>query len=308
MKRAHFFMMAWAIALVSTGLAWSSETKKKLILIAGKASHGPMTHEFRAGTMVLEKRLAKVPGLIVERHDGGWVTDEKTFDDATGVVIFADGGVSHPLLAAEHRLALMEKLMNRGVGLGCMHYAVDVPKDRGASELKRWIGGCYEELFSCNPVWKADFLALPDHPICQGVKPFSSEDEWYFNMRFAEGFDAEGPKEIAGLKFRPILVASPSDQVREGRYGNPVGPYDHIIAAKGRKEGLMWAVERPDGGRGFGFTGGHFHRSWQNESQLKVVLNALCWVAKFDVPAEGIIAEPVSDEELKQNLDPKQTK
>ena len=32
---------------------------------------------------------------------------------------------------------------------------------------------------------------------------------------------------------------------------------------KGR-EVLAWAYERPDGGRGFGCTGGHFHKNWSN--------------------------------------------
>ena len=65
----------------------------------------------------------------------------------------------------------------------------------------------------------------------------------------------------AALKGRitPILVAKPSDEVRKGPYVSPKGPYDHIIADSGRDETMMWAFERPDGGRSFGFTGGHTH-------------------------------------------------
>jgi hypothetical protein len=66
----------------------------------------------------------------------------------------------------------------------------------------------------------------------------------------------------------------------------------------------MWAYERSNGGRGFGFTGGHTHANWGNENQRKVVLNALLWVAKADVPANGVECA-VSEEDLKQNLDPK---
>ena len=62
---------------------------KKLVLIAGKPSHPPGMHEFRAGTILLEKRLKEVPGLIVERHEMGWVDDEKTFDDADAVVCYS---------------------------------------------------------------------------------------------------------------------------------------------------------------------------------------------------------------------------
>jgi hypothetical protein len=67
---------------------------------------------------------------------------------------------------------------------------------------------------------------------------------------------------------------------------------------------MMWAVERTDGGRGIGFTGGHFHRNWLDPNFRKVVLNALVWISKLDVPAEGIASE-VSDEDIRQNLDPK---
>ena len=37
-----------------------------------------------------------------------------------------------------------------------------------------------------------------------------------------------------------------------------------------------------------GFTGGHFHDNWGNENFRKVVLNAIVWVAKGDVPPQGI--------------------
>ena len=66
----------------------------------------------------------------------------------------------------------------------------------------------------------------------------------------------------------------------------------------------MWAVEREDGGRGFGFTGGHFHDNWGNEPFRKVVLNALVWLAKADVPADWV-ASHLSDDDLHANLDPK---
>jgi type 1 glutamine amidotransferase len=101
---------------------------------------------------------------------------------------------------------------------------------------------------------------------------------------------------------------TPPDATRDGPYVYPKGPYPHIQAATGRKEAVMWAVERPDGGRGFGFTGGHFHRNWQQEDFRKVILNALLWTAQVDVPADGVASAAVSEEEILQNLDPKQKK
>jgi len=67
---------------------------------------------------------------------------------------------------------------------------------------------------------------------------------------------------------------------------------------------VAWAFERPDGGRGFGFTGGHFHKNWGDDNQRKTVLNAILWTAKAAVPAEGVTSK-VTPEELAANLDPK---
>jgi hypothetical protein len=66
----------------------------------------------------------------------------------------------------------------------------------------------------------------------------------------------------------------------------------------------MWVYERPEGGRGFGFTGGHFHQAWGDENFRRVVLNALVWIARMEVPAGGIVSR-LSPEDLKENLDPK---
>ena len=66
----------------------------------------------------------------------------------------------------------------------------------------------------------------------------------------------------------------------------------------------MWATERADGGRGFGFTGGHFHLNWGNDQQWKLMLNALVWLAKAEVPKAGVESS-VTESELMQNLDPK---
>jgi hypothetical protein len=162
-------------------------------------------------------------------------------------------------------------------------------------------------MYSCNPIWEPSFATFPEHPITRGVKPFQIKDEWYFNIRFADPFTGQQAAEAAGRKFTPLLVATPSDQVRNGPYVYPSGPYPHIQQASGRAEAMMWAVERPDGGRGFGFTGGHFHDNWGNENFRKVALNALLWIAKVDVPEVGV-ASSVTKDDLDANLDPKTKK
>ena len=56
----------------------------------------------------------------------------------------------------------------------------------------------------------------------------------------------------------------------------------------GQAQHVCWVSENANGSRGFGFTGGHFHKNWQNDQFRRVVLNAIGWIAKADVPAEGI--------------------
>jgi type 1 glutamine amidotransferase len=277
--------------------------EKKLVLIAGKPSHPPLMHEFRAGSLLLQKCLKDVRDLKVEVHDMGWVKDETTLEDADAVVIFADGGGGHPAVQ-DDRLNTLDKIIAKGVGFGGMHYGVEVLANKGGAEFKRWIGGHYEHMFSCNPMWQPNFNTFPKHPTTQGVKPFQIKDEWYFNMRFIGNISGNEPTTEGKIKFTPILIGKPSDDVRNGPYVYPKGPYPHIVSSTGRKESMLWVVERPDGGRGFGFTGGHFHLNWGNENFRKVILNTLLWVAKVEVPTEGV-SSTVTEEELQQNLDPK---
>jgi hypothetical protein len=180
-----------------------------------------------------------------------------------------------------------------------------VVPELGGAEFKEWIGGHYENAFSCNPIWEPAYSKFPDHPITRGVKPFQIKDEWYFHIRFRPPFGhGTEPATDGAMKFVPILVAAPSDTTRDGPYVYPPGPYPHIQAEKGSPETTMWAVERPDGGRGFGFTGGHFHRNWGNAEFRRTILNALVWITKAEVPEGGIVAD-VTEAELAENLDPK---
>jgi hypothetical protein len=112
-------------------------------------------------------------------------------------------------------------------------------------------------------------------------------------MRFREPAD--------GLTL--LLTAVPPDDTRE----RPDGPHSNnptVRAGKGSREALAWAYERPDGGRGFGCTGAHFHRNWGDDNFRRLMLNALAWTAGLDVPADGV-ASTLTADELVANLDPK---
>jgi type 1 glutamine amidotransferase len=301
-----FFAFALGLASFSAP-AKTLDGQQKLVLIAGKPSHPPRMHEFNAGVQLLAKCLGQgAPTLKVDVVLNGWPADERIFADADAVVFFMDGGGKHEAVQAG-RMDKIDEWVTRGVGIGAMHYGVEIEAAQAGAQFQRWIGGHYEKAWSCNPIWEPSFERFVEHPITRGVQPFQIKDEWYFNMRFAGNFSAEKAVTEGAVKFWPLLVAQPSDAVRKGPYVYPKGPYDHIVAASGRAEAMMWAVERADGGRGFGFTGGHFHDNWGNEQFRKTVLNALVWVAKGEVPASGVASAIIADD-LNANLDPKPPK
>lgn len=267
---------------------------KKIVLLAGGASHGPGDHEHRAGCLLFKKCLDQVPGITSVVYSNGWPQQASAFDDANAVVIYSDGAEGHPFLQGD-RLKILDGLVKKGVGIGCVHFAVEVPKEKGGREFLSWIGGYFELFWSVNPFWDAEFRAITAHPVTRGVKPFKMRDEWYYHMRFVD--------EMKGIT--PILSAIPPENTR-GKPGenSPRGGNPEVQKHKGEPEHLMWVYERPDGGRGFGFTGGHVHTNWANDNFRKLVLNAALWVAKAEVPADGVDT-PVPPADFKGNLDPK---
>ena len=290
MKTTRVLLLALAAFV-----AWSADAaNRKLVMIAGTPSHGPLAHEFNAGVQLLAKCLKDTPGLDVVVNLNGWPKDESIFNGADAVLIYADGGGGHPAIQG-NRLQTLDALMKKGVGLALAHYAVEVPADKGGPEFLKWIGGYFEANWSVNPHWTAEFKSFPVHPVTRGVKPFAVNDEWYFHMRFPEGMKGT----------TPILTAIAPDGTMNRKDGPHEGNPAVREAVKNREpQHMAWATERADGGRGFGFTGGHGHMNWGNDDFRKLVLNSLLWVAKVEVPASGVVSK-VSQEDLMANLDPK---
>ncbi|MGE3821648.1 MAG: ThuA domain-containing protein, partial [Isosphaeraceae bacterium] len=175
-------LTAVALVGVASPVAIAADAAK-IVLVAGKPSHGPGDHEFNAGIKLLAKCLSQVEGVEPVIVTGGWPEDVKVFDGARALVFFMDGGGNHPMIQGD-RLQILQALMDQGVGLVCMHYAVEVPKGKPGDRFLDWIGGYYETGFSTNPHWTAQVARLPEHPITRGVRPFAVKDEWYYNIRF----------------------------------------------------------------------------------------------------------------------------
>lgn len=283
-------LLAAAVVLNVNALA----ADKKIVFIAGVASHGPGEHEHRAGCLLLKSCLDQAGGVTSVVYSNGWPADATAFDGVAAIVIYADGGGGHPFLQGE-RLKTIGALMDKGVGLACLHYAVEPTKENGEKEFLDWIGGAFEINWSVNPHWVAEFKTLPKHPVTRGVNPFKIRDEWYFHMRFRDGMQC----------VTPILSAVAPESTMERPDGLHSGnPAVREAVKRGEPQHMAWAVERADGGRGFGFTGSHFHRNWGNDEFRKLVLNAILWVAKADVPKGGVTST-VREEMLAQNLDDK---
>jgi hypothetical protein len=271
-----------------------SAAEKKIVFVAGPPSHGPGEHEHRAGCLLLSSCLEKFPGVVSVVYSNGWPQEAKAFDGAASIVIYSDGGDGHPALQDDH-LAQLDALMKKGAGLACIHYATEPTMQKGEKEFLEWIGGAFEINWSVNPTWDGDFKELPRHPITSGVKPFMIHDEWYFHLRFRDG--------MKGVT--PILSSVPPESTMKRADGPHEGnPAVREAVKRGEAQTVAWACERADGGRGFGFTGAHYHKNWGDDDFRRLVLNAILWTAKIEIPNGGVQSE-VTEEKLRENLDPK---
>lgn len=241
--------------------------RAKVVFLAGPDSHGPGAHEHRAGSRLLAEALRRRDPLIETVNVyGGWPDDEAIFDGADALVMYCDGGDSH--LIVDH-LPTFERLVNGGVGVVAIHYCVEVPRDsEAATAMLGAIGGYFETWWSVNPTWIAEYTVIPTHPVTTGIVPFTLEDEWYFNMRFVE----EG--------VAPLLSAVPPSSTMR-RWNGPHSGNEAVRrqVADRLPQTTAWAYERPGGGRGVGYTGGHYHANWDNPNTRTLMVNAIEWVA-----------------------------
>ncbi len=298
-RRIHWLsLLALAGVWVFPGpvLAQSGEPAKKVLFLAGPPSHGYGAHEHYAGCVLLAKSLqAGMPEFETDVVRHQWPEDPEAFDHVAAVVMYSDGGPNHP--AIKHRDQI-NKLAEQGIGIVCIHYAVEMPPGEAGDDLMNWIGGYFETNWSVNPHWLARFENLPDHEITRGVEPFATHDEWYFHMRF--------PADMQGVT--PILSAVAPESTMSRADGPHSGnPHVRKSVDAGDLQHLAWAVERNDGGRGFGCTGGHFHWNWADPNFRRVVLNAIVWTAGADVPNSGVAVSAVDLAQLKENQDFDQT-
>lgn len=254
----------------------------KVVLLAGSVSSKTGQHEYFAGCAILMDLLKQTKGVYPVMAREGWPQNEAIFKGAKTVVYYGDGGGKQPFLEPT-KWKTLSKLMDNGVGLVLLHQAVDFPPEPG-QDIKKWLGGVFLKDQGCRGHWDMDFTEVGSHPVLGGVKPFKLlGDGWLYNMHFAD----------KGVT--PLLSSLVPDKSRTSRDAK-----EHM----GRSEVVAWAYERPEGGRGFAFTGCDLHKNWADVNQRKLVVNGILWSAGLKIPKGGA---PVAFDEanLQRNLDQK---
>ncbi len=258
-----------------------------ILFLAGDRSHGSGDHEFNAGCRLLAKALNEQSDLDVKATViNGWPEDESVFEGVDATIIYSDA-----TKVVSKGWEKTDQLVKSGMGIMFMHYAVHPSQQDGEKYFRPWIGGAFESGFSVNPHWVADLKTLPDHPISNGVKGTpTAYDEFYYNMRF---------KKDRGQVLDLVTAVPTKERLKKIINLWTQEGYEGID----KPQTLMWGIEREDGGRGIGYTGGHYHRNWAIDGVRQIVLNAIVWVAGMDVPKSGVSSLSVTEDQLNLNLD-----
>ncbi|WP_461509316.1 ThuA domain-containing protein [Rhodopirellula baltica] len=267
-----------ASAAVSPVHGWSADTadgSPRVLIIVGPSSHPPGTHEVEAGGRLMKHALEQMENLSGIQADvvEGW-PDQSLRDAASTIVFIGDLFPPNRLPNPQQNLADLDEMMQRGVGIACIHYATgllgeDVTPD-GDHPLLRWMGGYFANR-SC-PHHESFARVFPratvtpaetDHPVTRGWKEFTLRDEPYFNNYFGADGNQLAPKAT-------VLATSMLP---------PEAP---------KRETVAWCIDREDTGRGFGVVMPHYYKNWRDEDLRRLILNGIVWSAKVEVPAEGV--------------------
>ena len=268
----------------------AAKNVKKIVFVADTAPHGGRgNHEFLAAAIYLARTInATYPGAYAVVHTKNKWPRDLGHADAIVVLLNHGGSAVNPAV---------KKAVARGAGFMAIHYGVEVNKGEQGKAYLNWLGGYFEPFWSVNPWWAPRFEALPKHPVTRGVKPFTINDEWYYHMRFVEGMKGVTPI----LSALPPLKTIQGEGKKSSSHGGNPDVYKAVKA--GQKQVMAWAYERPDKGRGFGFTGLHKHDNLGNDNFRTLLLNAVAWVAKLDVPEKGVPSKPLGRADLDRLID-----
>lgn len=265
---------------------------KKIVLIAGKKSHGPVgngIHDYPWSVKLLKVMLdnsSAADRVKVEYHLDGWPEDPHTLNDADSILIVSDGRDGDlyeeaPHFSTAERRDLIAQQIARGCGFATFHFSTFAP-DQFADDILNWSGAYFDWETDGKRQWYSAIKTLDtaiergteSHPVLNGVRPFRMKEEFYFNLRFREGDPT---------LTRLLVVPELSGRAPDG----------NVVA---------WCKERSGGGRGFGTTCGHFYENWKNEDFRRFLLNALLWTAQAEVPENGVESRYFPHDEVTRAL------
>lgn len=309
---AKFFLLLClffaAHLYLGTGIARASN--KNIVLIAGMKSHGPGDHEYLKSIKLLKVLLDRAPnvrGVTTHLYFNGWPDDPGVLDRADTIVIVSDGeggfgpNSAHAPFMTDERMQTIERQIRRGCGFMTFHFSTFSPA-KYAPQILSWNGGYFDwhsgsgeggivvmkegvpQLNNQGPLqqWHSAIrymdtdvvLATPRHPISEGVsESFRLNDEYYYRLAFRQ--DDPPAEPILSV---PALSTNATDGV------------------------VAWALQRKDGGWGFGTTTGHYFENWKNDNYRKLILNAVLWTARAAVPKGGVDSTYLTDTEVDKAL------
>jgi len=254
---------------------------KKIVLIGGKKSHGPGEYDFPNGIPLLASFLKASPAFAsadVLTYTAGWPADLSVLDGASTIVCYFDGVEEKPEpFGNPERNAHLQKLMESGTGLVALHQASSVPTATDSTLLDNWLGGHRNGMFDRTTEKVTLKPFSPDHPISAGVGEFTYTDEFYPTVVFAD------EKSITPI-LRSEVTPKFGDEQKQAAEPQSKAAFT-----------LAWAHDKNNGsGRGFGFTGAHYLKSLNEPALRQLVVNAIAWTARIEVPAGGIpLPEPI---------------
>jgi type 1 glutamine amidotransferase len=241
---------ALALGLQVDAAAVAQDKPVKILLIGKDRDHALSQHEYLSDCAILAKCLRQTKGVQAEVSNG-WPRHPDRLKGVKAVVLNTRMGGSvlfDPLVKAQ-----AERLLRQGVGLTAIHWGTGAEAKHGDAWLKALGGWFNADLFSTYLVRTTRLVqADPKHPICFGWKEYDLREEYYLKLKF-------------------LPEATPILRVTIDKQDSP----------------FAWVYVRPDGGRSFGFLGGHFHDNFGNEAFRRAIVNGILWTARVGVPPEG---------------------
>jgi type 1 glutamine amidotransferase len=251
-----------ALTLLFAAAAFAAEKKKVLLIGQGSDGHPPGTHEFMAGTRVVQALLAPHADLAISvvKADEPWPDGPALLDAADAAILLVTQGAEFMQKTPE-RFAAFQRLAQRKGALVALHWSIGAKDAQYIDGQIKLLGGTRGGPQRKYKILETDVRRIaPDHPVLAGVPDFRIKDEFYYRLELL-------PKSAPG--FHPLLSAQ----------------------IDGADETVAWAWERPDGGRSFGYVGFHFHSTWERVEYRRLVANAILWTLGRELPPGGAPAE-----------------